>query len=120
MSERHTTALDLRIVQAEAKLKRSCKEQSKMEKYVEPPDGETTNERTVRRRKIRNSLMGACEEKQRLENKRIATQKWRHAIKRGDHTPTPRRRAKKRPAIMENCNCHSQECDATEPTTWDG
>ena len=61
-----------------------------MELYVEPPAGETSNERTVRRKKIRDSLMGAEETNRRLQKQRIATRRRRQAIKDGAHVPTPR------------------------------
>ena len=111
MSERRT-ALDLRIVQAEAKLKRTCKDQNKMEMYVEPPAGETSNERAVRRKKIRDSLMGAEETHRRLQKQRISTRRRRQAIKDGVHVPTPRRNP------LTNTTTGNKKCGYCDPTEW--
>ena len=121
MSTRRTKKpIHLGILQAEAKVKNMCREKNKLENYIEPPlIGETQNQRTVRRKKIRDSLLdGDEQEKQRSKNK-LATQKRRlDAIQNvNHHFSTPSKSTKKNkvnpllnflpPTSIDSCTGHT-------------
>lgn len=106
------SATDLRIIQTEARLKRECKDRNALDRYVEPPSNETTNQRTVRRRKIHQSLLNEDEDEQRREKKRLDEKKRRDAIRNGEHIPTPRAPTKQKMGVKENCTGHQEGyCD---------
>ena len=106
-------AVDLRIIQAEASLRRLCKDKHQFEKYIPPCDDERKDQRYVRHRKVRNSVLTEEERLERLEEKKATGQT------KGNTKPPKNYRRLKFQNVKEKCSCEGLSC-VTRPWTLRG